>query len=72
METAYLKRPGCRQMKEGLKAGKADYLPDVVLAAFLSGAWSQGRDRETNPWVPDEYNHGWAGSRLYPIKEGFS
>ncbi|HEY6009148.1 MAG TPA: TolC family protein, partial [Geobacteraceae bacterium] len=69
--TARTKRPEFRQIEEGLKArealveaARAEYFPDVFLAAYLSGAWAEKRDRVTNPWVPDQYNHGWAGVAL--------
>jgi outer membrane protein TolC len=69
--TARTKRPEFRQIEEGLKAkealvqaARADYYPDLFLAAYLSGAWADKRDRVDNPWVPDQYNHGWAGVAL--------
>lgn len=71
LEAAKLKRPEYRQLKEGLqaraalvKAAKADYYPDLFLGGYLSGAYSPDRDRVTNPWVPDEFNHLWAGIAL--------
>jgi len=71
LEAAKLKRPEYKQLKEGLqaraalvKAAKADYFPDLFLGGYLSGAYSPDRDRVTNPWVPDEFNHLWAGIAL--------
>jgi outer membrane protein TolC len=65
------KRPEFRQIKEGLKArealleaARADYFPDIFLAGYLSGAYSEKRDRVNNPWVPDEFNHYWGGIAL--------
>ncbi|HZV83003.1 MAG TPA: TolC family protein [Geobacteraceae bacterium] len=65
------KRPEFRQIREGLKArealveaARADYFPDIFLAAYLSGAYSEKRDRVNNPWVPDEFNHYWGGVAL--------
>jgi len=65
------KRPEFRQIREGLKArealveaARADYFPDLFLAGYLSGAYSEKRDRVTNPWVPDQFNHTWAGIAL--------
>jgi outer membrane protein TolC len=69
--TAKTRRPEFRQIEEGLKArealveaARADYFPDLFLAGYLSGAWAEKRDRVTNPWVPDQYNHGWVGVAL--------
>ncbi|MHC1696476.1 MAG: TolC family protein [Geobacteraceae bacterium] len=71
LEAAKLKRPEYKQLQEGLqaraalvKAAKADYYPDLFLGGYLSGAYSPDRDRVTNPWVPDEFNHLWAGIAL--------
>jgi len=65
------RRPEFRQIREGLKArealveaARADYFPDIFLAAYLSGAYSEKRDRVNNPWVPDEFNHYWGGVAL--------
>jgi outer membrane protein TolC len=65
------KRPEYRQIKEGLKArealveaAKAAWYPDIFLAGYLSGAYAEKRDRVSNPWVPDEFNHYWAGVAL--------
>ncbi len=71
LETAKAKRPEYRQLKEGLqarsalvKAARADYFPDLFLGGYLSGAYAPDRDRVTNPWVPDDFNHLWAGIAL--------
>ncbi|RQW83429.1 MAG: TolC family protein [Geobacter sp.] len=71
LEAAKFKRPEYKQLKEGLqarealvKAARADYFPDLFLGGYLSGAYSPDRDRVTNPWVPDEFNHLWAGIAL--------
>ena len=71
LEAAKFKRPEFKQLKEGLqarealvKAARADYFPDLFLGGYLSGAYSPDRDRVTNPWVPDEFNHLWAGIAL--------
>jgi len=65
------KRPEFRQIREGLKArealveaARAEYFPDLFLAGYLSGAYSEKRDRVTNPWVPDQFNHYWGGVAL--------
>lgn len=70
-EAAKWKRPEYRQLREGIqarealvKAAKADYFPDIFLGGYLSGAYAPDRDRVTNPWVPDEFNHLWAGVAL--------
>jgi outer membrane protein TolC len=70
-ETAKVRRPEYRQLREGIqarqalvKAAKADYFPDIFLGGYLSGAYAPDRDRVTNPWVPDEFNHLWAGIAL--------
>ncbi|HEY6838387.1 MAG TPA: TolC family protein [Geobacteraceae bacterium] len=69
--SARLKRPEFRQIKEGLKArealvaaARADYFPDVFLAGYLSGAYSEKRDRVANPWIQDQFNHYWGGFAL--------
>ncbi|MDD2321007.1 MAG: TolC family protein [Geobacteraceae bacterium] len=71
LAAAKLKRPEYKQLQEGLqarsalvKAAKADYYPDLFLGGYLSGAYAPDRDRVTNPWVPDEFNHLWAGIAL--------
>ncbi|AJE02573.1 TolC family protein [Geobacter pickeringii] len=64
-------RPEYRQVKEGLlarqalvEAAKAAYWPDLFLGGYLSGAYAEKRDRVSNPWVPDEFNHLWGGVAL--------
>jgi outer membrane protein TolC len=70
-EEAKVRRPEYRQLKEGIrarealvKAAKADYFPDIFLGGYLSASYAPGRDRVTNPWVPDEFNHLWGGVAL--------
>lgn len=65
------KRPEFRQIREGLKArealveaARAEYYPDIFVAGYLSGAYSEKRDRVNNPWVPDQFNHYWGGIAL--------
>lgn len=65
------KRPEYRQIREGLqarealvKAARAAGYPDLFLAGYLSAANAEGRDKVTNPWVPDDYNHLWGGVAL--------
>ena len=64
-------RPEYRQIKEGLKArealveaARAAWYPDIFLAGYLSGAYAEKRDRVSNPWVQDEFNHYWGGVAL--------
>lgn len=71
LASANAMRPEFRQLKEGLQAraalveaAKADYYPDLFLGGYLSGAYAPDRDRVTNPWVRDEFNHLWAGIAL--------
>jgi len=71
LDSARLRRPEYRQVKEGLKAraalveaSKADYYPDLFLGGYLSGAYAPDRDRVTNPWIRDEFNHLWGGVAL--------
>lgn len=65
------KRPEYRQIREGLKArealvaaARAGWYPDLFVAGYLSGAYAEKRDRVSNPWVPDEFNHVWGGVAL--------
>lgn len=65
------RRPEFRQVKEGLQArselvaaAKAARYPDIFLGGNLSVAHSAGRDKVTNPWVPDQFNHFWGGVAL--------
>lgn len=71
LDAAMFKRPEYKQLREGLqarsalvKAVKADYYPDIFLGGYLSGAYAPKRDKVTNPWVPDQFNHTWAGIAL--------
>jgi outer membrane protein TolC len=71
LDEARNKRPEYRQLREGLKArealveaAKAAWYPDIFLAGYLSAAYAEKRDRVSNPWVPDEFNHIWAGVAL--------
>ncbi len=71
LDAAKMKRPEYRQLQEGLQArnalvnaAKADYYPDLFLGAYLSGAYAPDRDRVTNPWISDQFNHLWAGVAL--------
>lgn len=65
------KRPEYRQIREGLlareslvEAARAAWYPDIFLAGKLSAAYAEKRDRVSNPWVPDEFNHLWGGVAL--------
>lgn len=71
LDESQAKRPEYRQIKEGLQArealveaAKAEYYPDVFIAGYLSGAYADKRSRIDNPFVPDEFNHLWAGIAL--------
>jgi outer membrane protein TolC len=71
LDAALFKRPEYKQLREGLqaraalvKAVKADYYPDIFLGGYLSGAYAPKRDKVTNPWVPDQFNHTWGGIAL--------
>lgn len=71
LETARSKRPEYRQIRQGLQAraalveaARADYFPDLFAAGYLSAAHAEKRDRVTNPWVPDQFNHLWGGVAL--------
>jgi outer membrane protein len=71
LDAAMFKRPEYKQLREGLqarsalvKAVRADYYPDIFLGGYLSGAYAPKRDKVTNPWVPDQFNHTWAGIAL--------
>lgn len=68
---AKVRRPEFRQVSEGLQArkelvsaAKAARYPDIFLGANLSAAHSAGRDKVTNPWVPDQFRHFWGGVAL--------
>lgn len=71
LEMSREKRPEYRQIREGLKArealveaARAGWYPDLFVAGYLSGAYAEKRDRVSNPWVPDEFNHWWGGVAL--------
>ncbi len=71
LEIAQVRRPEYRQIQEGLKArealvaaARAAYYPDFFAAGYLSAAYAEKRDRVSNPWVPDEFNHIWGGIAL--------
>jgi outer membrane protein len=71
LETSRTHRPEYRQIKEGLQArealveaAKADWYPDFFLAGYLSAAYAEKRDRVTNPWIQDQFNHLWGGLAL--------
>lgn len=71
LDAARAKRPEYRQIREGLKArealveaARAAWYPDIFLAGYLSAAYSEKRDRVSNPWVPDDFNHIWGGVAL--------
>jgi outer membrane protein TolC len=68
---AKARRPEFRQVSEGLQArselvaaAKAARYPDIFLGGKLSVAHSEGRDKVTNPWIQDEFNHFWGGIAL--------
>lgn len=65
------RRPEFRQVSEGLQARKelveaarAGRYPDFFLGGMLSAAHANERDRVHNPYVPDQFNHFWAGVAL--------
>jgi outer membrane protein TolC len=71
LEISQVRRPEYRQIQEGLKArealvaaARAAYYPDFFVAGYLSAAYAEKRDRVSNPWVPDEFNHIWGGVAL--------
>jgi len=71
LDASAVRRPEYRQIREGLKArealvgaARAAYYPDLFVAGTLSAAYAEKRDRVTNPWVPDEFNHFWGGVAL--------
>jgi outer membrane protein TolC len=64
-------RPEFTQIHEGLaarealiKVAEADYYPTIFAAAFFSWAEAPDRDRVTNPWINDEFNHAYGGAAL--------
>jgi outer membrane protein TolC len=71
LESSKVTRPEYRQLKEGLdartalvNAARAEYWPDIFLGGYLSAAHASKRNRVSNPWVPDEFNHLWGGVAL--------
>ena len=71
LDISLARRPEYRQIREGLKArealveaAKAGYYPDIFAGGLLSAAYAEKRDRATNPWIQDEFNHLWAGVAL--------
>ena len=71
LEASKAKRPEYKQIKQGLRAraalveaARAAYYPDIFLGGYLSAAYADKRDRVSNPWVPDQFNHFWAGVAL--------
>lgn len=71
VEEARTRRPEFRQLNEGIKArealveaAKANYWPDLFLGGYVSAAYADKRTRIDNPFVPDDFNHVWAGIAL--------
>lgn len=71
LDMSTVRRPEYRQLREGLKArealveaARAEYYPDFFIAGRLSSAYAEKRDRVSNPWISDEFNHFWAGVAL--------
>lgn len=71
VERARLQRPEYRQLKEGLaaraalvEAAKAGYYPDIFMAGLVSWAYSEGRDRISNPYINDRFQHAYGGIAL--------
>ncbi|WP_298266503.1 TolC family protein [Geobacter sp.] len=71
LDASRTQRPEYRQVREGLlarqalvEAAKAAYWPDFFLGGYLSAAYAEKRDRVSNPWVPDQFNHLWGGVAL--------
>jgi len=65
------RRPEYRQIREGLKAraalveaARANFYPDIFLGAYYSAAYSQERDKISNPYVTDTFRHNWGGVAL--------
>jgi outer membrane protein TolC len=64
VDLARARRPEYLQIAEGLKArqalvdaAKANYYPDLFMAAMLSFAYADNRDRINNPYISDQFNH---------------
>lgn len=71
LEASKAKRPEYKQINQGLRAraalveaATAAYYPDIFLGGYLSAAYAEKRDRVSNPFVPDQFNHFWAGAAL--------
>ena len=71
LDASKTQRPEYKQIDQGLRAraalveaAKAAYYPDIFLGGYLSAAYAEKRDRITNPYVPDEFNHLWGGVAL--------
>jgi len=57
-------RPDLRGLDQGVKAleaqadaNRAALWPQIFAAGTFSWAWASNRDRQTNPWVNDEFQH---------------
>ena len=57
-------RPDLRALDQGVKAleaqadaNRAALWPQIFAAGTFSWAWASNRDRQTNPWVNDEFQH---------------
>ncbi len=68
---ARLQRPEFRQLSEGIaartalvEAARANYYPDIFLAGMLSWAYAGNRDRIKNPYISDNFKHGYGGVAL--------
>jgi len=71
VQQSYKLRPEFAQLKEGLMAkealievARADYYPTFFLGGLFSYAYAPDRDRVTNPWIFDRFNHTAAGVAL--------
>jgi outer membrane protein TolC len=71
IENARSRRPEFLQIAEGLKArsalveaAKANYYPDIFLGGLVSWAYSEGRERISNPYITDQFNHLYGGIAL--------
>ncbi len=64
-------RPEFRQLSEGIaarnalvRAAKAEYYPDLFVAGMASWAYADGRERISNPYITDSFQHAYAGIAL--------
>lgn len=71
IDNARNRRPEFLQIAEGLKArsalveaAKANYYPDIFLGGLVSWAYSEGRERISNPYITDQFNHLYGGVAL--------